>query len=444
MAQEIEKLIHELFAFMQTFYVYPQGHPKLKEGIERVYGMLKDAFAQRDELVIGIVGDEVAFEKEIFFELSKRFETLIHQLNNKQIERIVFLKNVTPDELVRFLKALTERSKDLESYQEYLTMLGVENIRIGKMTHAGQLLPPGAHGEITVPIKKPDHKEEGGEIDTVFDSFSNILKGEDLDFIKLQMTLNGFLTDAYQQKKLFREAGFLRNYDVSTFLHSVNVSLLSMYFVSALGYSKEEILQVGVAGLLHDMGKIAVSRDIIQKPGALTEEEFGKIKNHSQLGAKILLKYVYSLGVLPVVVALEHHVSYDLSGYPQLDYPVKPNIISSLVGICDFYDALRSRRAYKKEYLPEKIYEIMMQEKGKRFDPYLIDRFFQELGVYPVGTNVRLSDGSIAIVRSQNKEDIFRPHVEIISPAELHGTYRDLSKLQEISIKESVSSSPGP
>lgn len=435
MIQHIEKMIHELFAFMQTFYVYPAGHPKLKEGTQRVYELLKEVLAGRSDIVIGIIGEEVAVEKEIFFDLSKRFESLIRQLSNKGIEKIIFHRNVSADELILFLKALTEKGDSLDSYQQYLGLLGVKNIRIERVTQGAS----SSGG--TSSADGAAHEDPSG-IDTVFNSFSNILKGEDVDFIKLQLTLNGFLDQAYQQKKLFKEAELLRSYDVSTFLHSVNVALLSMYFVSTLGYSREEILQVGIAGLLHDMGKIAVSLDIIQKPGMLTEEEYQKIKNHSQLGAKILLKYVNSLGMLPVVVALEHHVSYDLSGYPQLHFPIKPNVISSLVGICDFYDALRCRRSYKKEYAPEAIYEIMIQQKGKRFDPYLLDRFFTELGVYPIGTVVELSDARVGVVRAQNPEDIFRPRLEIIQPPEANGTFLNLTEAPEVKIVKTLLNSP--
>ncbi len=434
MSQHIEKMIHELFAFMQAFYVYPAGHPKLKEGITRVYALLQETLAHRDSIVIGIIGEDVAVEKEIFFDLSKHFESLIRQLTNKGIEKIIFHRNVTADELTRFLKALTEKGEDLQSYQHYLGLMGVENIRIERVTHGSGGSEPSDDSD--------EAREDSSGIDTVFNSFSNILKGEAVDFIKLQLTLNGFLDQAYQQKKLFKEAQLLRSYDVSTFLHSVNVALLSMYFVSTLGYSKEEILQVGIAGLLHDMGKIAVSLDIIQKPGMLTEQEYQKVKNHSQLGAKILLKYVSSLGMLPVVVALEHHVSYDLSGYPQLHFPMQPNVISSLVGICDFYDALRCRRSYKKEYAPEAIYEIMVKQKGKRFDPYLLDRFFAELGVYPIGTVVELSDARVGIVRSQNPGDTFRPRLEIIEPENVHGTFLNLAENREVTIVKSVLKSP--
>jgi len=175
-------------------------------------------------------------------------------------------------------------------------------------------------------------------------------------------------------------------------------------------------LDIGAAALFHDIGKIYISRKIIQKPGLLTEEEFAKIKSHVIVGAEIMLKYADTLGILPVVVCFEHHLKYDLSGYPKLSFPQKPHIASLIVSICDVYDALSQKRGYKNDYSPEMIYEIMMREKGMTFEPQLLDKFFKIIGVWSIGTIVALSDGRIAVVKEENEDDIFSPKVEVISP----------------------------
>jgi HD-GYP domain-containing protein (c-di-GMP phosphodiesterase class II) len=204
--------------------------------------------------------------------------------------------------------------------------------------------------------------------------------------------------------------------DLLTFIHLLNVSILAMHLSSKLGLTKEDVLDVGVSALFHDVGKIFISSKILRKKSSLTQHEFTKIKDHTILGSRILCEYRDSLGHLPAVVAFEHHMRYDLSGYPKVTHEKKPYIASFIVSICDVYDALAQRRTYKKDSPPNEIYEIMMQDKGKLFHPQILDRFFEVIGVWPVGTIVSLNDKSIAVVREINKSDIFCPRVEVLSP----------------------------
>ncbi len=194
-----------------------------------------------------------------------------------------------------------------------------------------------------------------------------------------------------------------------------------MYIASRLGYSKDDVLDIGVAGLFHDIGKLSIAKKLIQKKERLEEEEFAHMKHHSILGAKLLFRYVDSLGILPIIAAFEHHIRYDGIGYPELTYPRFPHPVSQIISICDVYDALNLKRTYKKDYPPLKIYNIMIKEKRKYFNPQLLDQFFSFMGVWPVGTIVSLSDGRVAVVRKVNPEDIFYPQIEVISPEKEEG-----------------------
>jgi putative nucleotidyltransferase with HDIG domain len=221
-----------------------------------------------------------------------------------------------------------------------------------------------------------------------------------------------------------------------TFSHLLNVSVLAMNFASHLGYKKDDCLDIGIAALFHDIGKIYVSRNILQKKEQLSAEEFEVIKSHTNLGAYMLLRYSETLGLLPLVVAFEHHRGCDGKGYPKLDFTCKPHPVSLLVAICDSYDALTQRRTYKRDYPPRMIYDIMMKERGAKLDSELVDRFFGVMGVWPNGTIVALSDSRIAIVRGQNAEDVFFPKVEIVGTGS-QKQHVDL-KVQGLSIQHSL------
>jgi HD-GYP domain-containing protein (c-di-GMP phosphodiesterase class II) len=248
-----------------------------------------------------------------------------------------------------------------------------------------------------------------------------MLDTQSLDQMSLKFSMYNVIENMGTHYKEFLNLTTLKRLDVATYAHLLNVSILSMYFSSRLGLSKEDCLDIGIAALFHDIGKLYVSRKIIRKSEKLTEDEYGKLKSHPVLGSQILLKYVDSLGILPVVVCFEHHMKFDLSGYPKFPYTKKPHMASLIVSICDVYDALSQRRGYKRDYSPDLVHNIMAKDMTGNFDPQLIDRFFNVMGVWPIGSVVALSDGNIAIVRDENEDNIYYPKVEVIHPLEQRG-----------------------
>ena len=140
------------------------------------------------------------------------------------------------------------------------------------------------------------------------------------------------------------------------------------------------------------------------------------MESHTTLGSALTLQYTDTIGIMPVVVSFEHHLKYDLSGYPKLVFPKKPHIVSQIVSICDIYDALSERRSYKADYPPDAIYNLMIRGKGTTYNPSLLDKFFQLIGVWPIGSIVALSDQKIAVVVEENSDEIFSPLVRIIYP----------------------------
>jgi HD-GYP domain-containing protein (c-di-GMP phosphodiesterase class II) len=334
---------------------------------------------------------------------------LILYLIESGIQRIVIHKDFQKEELIKFISLLTapkgEKTGDLHGL---LLLEGVKNIEVGKIR---------AHSlEEKEKIEKTPIPVSDDALDKLSESVAKVLNDEAIDYLDLRFNILNFMEYFTGRHQELLNLISMKKKDLATFLHLLNVSLLSMYFSSKLGYSKDDVLDIGVAGLFHDIGKLSLARKLIKKKEKLKEEEFAQIKHHSILGAKLLLMYVESLGTLPVVTAFEHHTRYDLRGYPRLTFPYKAHPISAIIAICDVYDALHLKRTYKKDYPPNKIYRIMIKERGKYFDPDLLDHFFNHVGVWPVGAIVSLSDGRIAVVREQNKKDIQYPRIEVISP----------------------------
>jgi len=419
MMEKVKYFLTEFISALQAAKIYTTSHPKFKDFVERVLTSLQEVFKERSEVVIGIVEGELAVDQEIFFELSQKLSSLIHYLQEKGVERIVFQRALQEEELVQFISFLITRGEEEAEAKESLSRLGIKNIKIGKIA--------------AVPPVKGETEEETDEegkarriidyvklysegVKTITQSLETVMNEEDLDYVELRFNMLNFMENLMGKYPDILNLTSIRSKDLLTFNHLLNVTILSMYISSKLGYSKDDVLDMGIAALFHDIGKLYISQKILQKKGKLDEEEFRQIKHHTILGTKILFKYLPAMGILPAVVAFEHHLRYDLKGYPRLSFTRKPHPASLIVSLCDVYDALAQRRAYKRDYPPLKIYNIMINEKGGLFDPQLLDRFFEIIGVWPRGTIVTLNDGRIAVVREVNESDIFCPTVEVISP----------------------------
>jgi putative nucleotidyltransferase with HDIG domain len=412
MLEKIENSFRDLISAIQIARLYSDWHPQFKRAIDKAYLSLKEVLKERQELVIGIIGEELAYQKEIFFELSKTTRPMILYLKARGIERIEFLQGLENEELNKFISFLITPKEEIKTdAQDYLSFLGIKNIVVGKIKSSSDTSKAAKAGQLINYLSTYENS-----LDKISSSLETVLNEGELDHLSLRLTVNDVMENLLSRHQDFLNLAIIKRYDFRTFAHILNVSILSMYLSSKLGFTKSEILDIGSAALFHDIGKIYVSRKIIQKSSLLTEEEFAKIKSHVVIGAEIMLKYVDTLGILPAVVCFEHHLKYNLSGYPKLAFAKRPHIASLIVSICDVYDALSQKRGYKNDYPPEMIYEIMMREKGRTFEPQLLDRFFKIIGVWPIGTIVALSDGRIAVVRQENEDDIFSPKVEVISP----------------------------
>ena len=412
MLEKIEIFIRNMLASLQTAKLYATSHPIFSKSIDKAHESLLEALEGREELAIGIVGDELAFEKEIFFDLSKQVKPAIVYLKGRGIERMVFYLGGEKEEFIQFISLLAATKEEITlDPQEKLSAMGVRNIAVGKVrvspAGAAQEKDKGSKSAASVYAASSKH---------VSDSVAGVLNLEAVDHLALRFSINNVMENLTTQYQELLKLTTVKQHDVETFTHLLDVSILSMYLASKLGFAKDVVLDIGVAALFHDIGKLYISRKVVGKTQGLTDEEFAQIKSHTVLGAELMLTYIDSLGVLPVVVAFEHHLKYDLSGYPKMRFPKKPHLASMIVSICDVYDALSERRGYKADYPPDLIYKIMSREKGTGFEPSFVDRFFQIIGVWPVGSIVALSDARVAVVTDEHEDDIFSPSVRVIHP----------------------------
>jgi putative nucleotidyltransferase with HDIG domain len=206
----------------------------------------------------------------------------------------------------------------------------------------------------------------------------------------------------------------IKSRDAYTFQHSVSVSALLISFCNALGnYDKNEMIEIGLGGLLHDIGKMKVPSEILNKPGSLTDDEFAIIKSHVDEGINYLQEE-HTLSGSALKVAAEHHERFDGSGYPQnlSEHTISP--LGQMASIVDVYDAITSQRVYHAALEPSDALKRMFEWGGRHFNESLVQSFIKAIGIYPVGSLVRLQSGRLAVVLRQGEKSLLQPFVRIV------------------------------
>jgi putative nucleotidyltransferase with HDIG domain len=229
----------------------------------------------------------------------------------------------------------------------------------------------------------------------------------------------------------------IKNYDDYTFNHSVNVAIYAIALGQRAGIPKKHLAHLGMAGLFHDIGKTRIPKEILNKTGKLTAEEWSVMRAHSLLGTEIVMsmKEWGELSTRMIDGAFEHHLKYDLTGYPRLTRKKKVSLFGKMITLADFYDALVRPRVYNRfPFLSEKILGFMLERSGKDFDPALVKIFVNMLGIFPLGTLVLLNTNEMGIVvqTSEDSELIDRPRVCLLYYSD--GEYRrgEIVDLREV------------
>jgi HD-GYP domain-containing protein (c-di-GMP phosphodiesterase class II) len=233
---------------------------------------------------------------------------------------------------------------------------------------------------------------------------------------------------AIDKRPILLKLSTLRDHDDYTYTHSVNVSVLAICLGQHIGLSKNALETLGICGLFHDLGKVDVPLKILNKQGKLTEHEFKVIQKHSLSSVRHIakLRAPRELKSKIMLAPFEHHLKYDLSGYPRSWRSEPVSLFGRILTIVDVFDAITSSRVYRSEAIsPDQALRMMNEGAGKDFDPILLKAFINMLGVYPVGTMVELNTGEMGLV-SENPEqsDGAHPLVTILIPADGQGYTR--------------------
>ena len=404
-AAAYEDLVRRLAAAIRGASLYSPGHPLVQRGVDALAALCGTLTQKTDSIVIGFIGDEVVVNAERLPRSAAALVGLARDMREREIEKITIQRGVTREELRAFIFELPDH-RATAPLATRLQQKGVGRIVLGRLSieqdeedqgtgiaaarkiygtaveTAEQLWQAAKSGE------KPDPKAAR----TIIDSLAKLVGGDRTSLLALTA---------------------LKKYDNYTFTHMVNVSVLAMAQARSLNMEGTLLREFGFAALMHDIGKVQTPQEVLNNPGKLSKEEFEIMQRHVVDGAHILRR-TPEMPALAPIVAFEHHLRQDLSGYPTNIGHRSLNLCTQIVSIADVYDALRSNRVYRDGLPSDRIKSIMGKKDDPAFNQRLLRRFINLIGLYPVGTLVRLNTEEIGVVTHEHPTDPFRPQVKIV------------------------------
>lgn len=348
--------------------LYPEGHAARERALDAAYQLLLDLLDEEPNPVFSFLGQEVVYRDEPLREMrnwewSRRFGGI-------GLQRLEFDRTATREELVDFLEEALKR----------LTLQPVDT------SEARQLRPSGIRwGEVG--IKGQDGLADGietatlsftlgEEAETIRWLHSEVTAGNELPLIEAESVVRGLSVAMHGDRQIMLPLLRLRQFDEYTTTHSMNVSVLTMALAEWIGLGARDVRAFGVAGLLHDLGKVKVPLEILNKQGSLTADERRVMNSHPAEGARIIISSEPDLD-MAAVVAYEHHIMLNGGGYPKFNYKRDCHRASKLVHVCDVYDALRTNRPYRDAWPSEKVLAYLEERSGVEFDGEIAHGFTQ-------------------------------------------------------------------
>ena len=423
-AKLAEEIARRLAAALRGAQLYAPGHPLVTRSIAAFADTLTVAHATVPSLAVGIVGDSLVVADVPVPRAAETMGELMRRLELAGIERIVFDRGVPTEEIAQLVQAVARSEAGKE-----LAMNRLQHIRVGRLQVEQQVQNIG-----DIATFRKLYKDAVSVAGHLWES-ADVEGRPDADAARGMV--ESLAQAVAQNRTALLALTALKDYDNYTFTHMVNVSILTMGQARGIGVEGAMLREFGLAALMHDIGKVKTPSEILNKPDKLNDKEFEILKRHTVDGAEILRK-TPEIPALAPVVAFEHHLRSDGTGYPEGVSRPQLNVGTMLCGIADVYDAMRSQRVYQQAFPTDRILAVLQRNDGKQFDQHLVRRFSQLVGIYPVGNLVRLNTGEIAVVVKTYAPDPYRPRVKVLRAAD----QSTLDRPYEINLWEAAEGHP--
>ena len=352
---------------LSALSLYHGEHPATARAVDRAYQALSDLQDEQESVRFTFVGDEIVFGARPLREL--RGWDWGKRLADAGVQRLELTQRVEPGDFDAFLDELSVRLGGRRVPSAEVRQGRPSSIRYGEVAVQGEA--EESTGEAPPALTSYSLQEE---IDTVGWLQGELKDGRQLQMLEAEGIVRSLSVAMHADQAFLIPLVRLKEFDQYTVTHTLNVSVLTMALTEFLGLGPREVRAFGIAGLLHDLGKVRVPVDILNKPGKLTDRERDVMNSHTVEGARLILEAEEQLE-MAAVVAYEHHIRIDGGGYPALRYKRACHQASDLVHVCDVFDALRTHRPYRAAMTARRALAIIEQGAGTEFDAHVAHAF---------------------------------------------------------------------
>ena len=370
-SMDMLQVVAGLNAAVSNTRLYAAGHPQVVRHLEQTHGLLRQVMKKQPDLTFLIVDDDVVVDNQALTTTTPQLDQFVTLLQQCAVERITFSQEVSVEGLTQLVMDLAGMGEEAVRSAPGITLgkvkvLSQEELEVRKMMLSPELKERlealEAHRDVS--------------LEHIKDLYHHIKSTREVTRHGLGEMVQGFLQGMLRNVNPLQMLAALKSSDEYTFTHAINVCILTMAQAESLGISGDLLHDIGIAASMHDAGKMFVPDEILNKPDKLTDAEWHHMRAHSAHGALYILK-LKGIPKLAFLGALEHHIRYDGTGYPDLGSKWRPNVVSQMIAIADLFDAMRSRRPYKKAKPDAKVIKILRQESGSSFNPKLVENFLK-------------------------------------------------------------------
>ncbi|MFQ5529003.1 MAG: HD-GYP domain-containing protein [Gemmatimonadota bacterium] len=406
------QLLRSLAGLKSACVLYPQGHPSIDGHVEQAYGHAVDLMGDGPGVEIDVLRGIINVNGEAAQQASRIHRRVIDELAAAGIDSIHVDARVTPGEFRALGEyfARDERGRSSEPVASQLADLGVRHISLGRILPVESYVPGQEWPDAPEEIFDDDYRES---VDRARDAFEHFGVGDAPDASKIRELLEVIVGRVAHSGVALSQVLAIKNYENLTYLHSVNVTLLSLRLAERVGLDEPTCMALAEAALMHDVGKTRIPIEILTKTGTLTDRERREIRAHPRMGAEILMGLAGLAPVTPIV-ALEHHIGFDGSGYPDLGPGRRPHPLSQIVSVVDIYESLTGARSYREPVTPDKACLSLARLAGGTLNPALVRAFVSVVTFFPIGTIVRTTLGEVGVVVRTFDDDALHPCIAIV------------------------------
>ncbi len=405
MSAHLEDLIRRLGATVRAAELYAPAHPLVQRTALGLQGVLTPLLEGAPTVIVGFLEDDVVINDTRLARGSANMAGLLRDMRDRKVEKITFGRGLEITDIRALMDELADRVART-AVGDRLSARGVRRIVVSKVAAEEE-----DDQEVGLVAAKQMYSQAVTSAETIWAATK---AGEQPNPAEARGIIDSLSRLVYQDRTSLLALTALKRHDNYTFTHMVNVAALSMAMARSLDLEGPMLREFGFAALMHDIGKVHTPPEILNKPDTLTGEELKIIKQHVVDGAHVLRRTPETPALAPVV-AFEHHLKQDLSGYPENIGSRTLNLCTMVVSVVDVFDALRSNRAYRAGLATDRVKHIMGQQEGAAFNKTLLRRFVNLMGLFPIGTLVKLNTEELAVVTQTHPDDPFRPQVKLIS-----------------------------